>query len=317
MTTRFLFLLILMAAATLHLPTRRGQPTWRPKAMHRRNTYCASDPFAERSLYYKGYAVSHLLCLLSPRLRALGCLHDRWDSYPAGTIRTGAGLSPEWTFSISSGAPAHRRRRPRPSRQHADRDQVDGDDHHRNGCKPPLREHVPRDSHQNGPRNAVKQPDPVLNHPREGHPHQPREDSHTEGERRGLNHEERNRDGEHEPGHHQRQHEQTVELVVHPRLPQEVLAEKTGDQEAHAEDHSGADEQGPRGQPHRKECARHADDGPCDRPRDGHGEESVAGKLHALFIERSGKSAGHPCLLLHFRGLTMAAVARRSPQSRP
>ena len=47
----------------------------------------------------------------------------------------------------------------------------------------------------------------------------------------------------------------------HPRLPQEVLAKKTGDQEAHAEDHSGADEQSPCGQPHRKERARHSDDG--------------------------------------------------------
>src|SRR2546422_9365938 len=98
MTTRFLFLLILMAAATLHLPTRRGQPTWRPKAMHRRNTYCASDPFAERSPYYKGYAVSrHFsrtvdVCARTtevavrpfvPWAPTLLCLRDRWDSHPA------------------------------------------------------------------------------------------------------------------------------------------------------------------------------------------------------------------------------------------
>ncbi len=32
--------------------------------------------------------------LLSPRLRPLRYLHDRWDSYPVGTTFTGAGLAP-------------------------------------------------------------------------------------------------------------------------------------------------------------------------------------------------------------------------------
>ena len=40
-------------------------------------------------------------CLLSPRLRPLRYLHDRWDSYPAGTTFTGAGLSPAGTTNLS------------------------------------------------------------------------------------------------------------------------------------------------------------------------------------------------------------------------
>jgi len=40
--------------------------------------------------------------LVSPDLRPLRCLHDRWDSYPAGTTFAGAGLSPAGTTSLHS-----------------------------------------------------------------------------------------------------------------------------------------------------------------------------------------------------------------------
>ncbi len=40
-------------------------------------------------------------CLLSPRLRPLRYLHDRWDSYPAGTTFAGAGLPPAGTTNLS------------------------------------------------------------------------------------------------------------------------------------------------------------------------------------------------------------------------
>ena len=39
-------------------------------------------------------------CLLSPRLRPLCHLHDRWDSYPAGTTFAGAGLPPAGTTNL-------------------------------------------------------------------------------------------------------------------------------------------------------------------------------------------------------------------------
>src|SRR5713101_590379 len=39
---------------------------------------------------------------LSPRLRLLRRLRDRWDSYPAGTTLTGAGLSPAGSTSLCS-----------------------------------------------------------------------------------------------------------------------------------------------------------------------------------------------------------------------
>ena len=38
--------------------------------------------------------------LLSPRLQPLRCLHDRWDSYPAGTTFTGAGLAPAGSTNL-------------------------------------------------------------------------------------------------------------------------------------------------------------------------------------------------------------------------
>ena len=42
--------------------------------------------------------------LLSPRLRPLRCLHDRWDSYPTGTT-VGTGLSPRgFRTPLASGA---------------------------------------------------------------------------------------------------------------------------------------------------------------------------------------------------------------------
>jgi len=39
-------------------------------------------------------------CLLSPRLRPLRYLHDRWDSYPAGTTFAGAGLAPAGSTNL-------------------------------------------------------------------------------------------------------------------------------------------------------------------------------------------------------------------------
>ena len=39
--------------------------------------------------------------LLSPKLRLLRYLHTRWDSYPAGTTFTGAGLPPAGITDLS------------------------------------------------------------------------------------------------------------------------------------------------------------------------------------------------------------------------
>ena len=57
--------------------------------------------------------------LLSPKLRLLRYLHTRWDSYPAGTTFTGAGLPPAgitdlsrhtWTSTLSYEVLANLRR---------------------------------------------------------------------------------------------------------------------------------------------------------------------------------------------------------------
>jgi hypothetical protein len=40
--------------------------------------------------------------LISPSLRPLRCLHDRWNSSPDGTTFTGGGLSPAGSTSLSS-----------------------------------------------------------------------------------------------------------------------------------------------------------------------------------------------------------------------
>ncbi len=55
---------------------------------------CISGPTRRSHVLRPADLQTALRRLLSPKLRLLRYLHTRWDSYPAGTTFTGAGLSP-------------------------------------------------------------------------------------------------------------------------------------------------------------------------------------------------------------------------------
>ncbi len=62
---------------------------------------CISGPTRRSRMLRPANLQTAFRRLLSPKLRLLRYLHTRWDSYPAGTTFTGAGLSPAGITDLS------------------------------------------------------------------------------------------------------------------------------------------------------------------------------------------------------------------------
>ncbi len=71
---------------------------------------CLSGPPRRSHMLQPADLQTALRRLVSPKLRLLRYLHTRWDSYPAGTTFTGAGLSPAGTTDLCTAHLDHRSR---------------------------------------------------------------------------------------------------------------------------------------------------------------------------------------------------------------
>ena len=83
-------------------PAKQAEPSpdsfdsWQPSPIQAGSAFasCLSGPSRRSHMLRPADLQTALRRLLSPKLRTLCHLHIRWDSYPAGTTFTGAGLSP-------------------------------------------------------------------------------------------------------------------------------------------------------------------------------------------------------------------------------
>ena len=68
---------------------------------------CISGPTRRSRMLRPANSQTAFRRLLSPKLRLLRYLHTRWDSYPAGTTFTGAGLPPAGITELFTAPPDH------------------------------------------------------------------------------------------------------------------------------------------------------------------------------------------------------------------